>query len=163
MALHGLSLESDEYADLKRNEIRDLRIAIEVLLQCTLNGISKTRAMRQIAEELVQRGANSLESAVQTVKSAWRSYKPGCHFAAAEMLVAQSEGATIQPNMNQSAIDSVSLAEMLRASGERTVPTHGHVPILDPACTWKVPNFFPLSPVDIVHTKDEILFQSPAR
>ena len=161
IALHGHSLGQDEVADLKPNDNRDLRIAIEVLLQCTLKGFSKAQASAQIARELVEQGgANSLESAEWTIKRAWRKYNPGCHFAAAELLVGQSECGQTRIDQNQSAINSVSLAEKLRDSGENTVPTHGSVPILDPAKTWKVPNAFPLSAINIVDCDGEIQFNT---
>ena len=79
--------------------------------------------------------------------------------AAAELLTGRSEHTSL--DMNQSAIDSVSLAEKLRTRGESTVPTHGSSPILNPMKTWKVPEFFPLAAIDVVDCDGEILFQRP--
>ncbi len=148
-ALHGHSVGQDEVADLKPNEDRDLRIAIEILLRCTLEDSSKAQAFAQIAKDLLAKGgANSAESAEWTVKRAWRKYNPGCHFAAAELMVGRSERGKSGVDVNQSAIYSVSVAEKLRTIGESTVPAHGSVPILNPAKTWKVPELFPLSAIE---------------
>ena len=162
MALHGHCQGQDEVADLKANESRDLRIAIEVLLHCTTEGFSKAQVFKRIALDLVKRGrSNSVESAESIVKRAWSKYNAGCHFAAAELLVARTKCDKTPPEMVQYVIDVISLAEKLRAIGEETVPPHGTVPILDPKKTWRVPHFFPLSTINIVDCGDRIVFQAP--
>jgi hypothetical protein len=87
---------------------------------------------------------------MEMVRRAWRQYNSGCHFLAAEMLVAQEERTQILFDPNQSAIDSISLAEELRTIGESTVPIHGSFPILNSSATWKVPSVLQLARIEVI-------------
>jgi hypothetical protein len=154
MALHGYSLAQDDICDLKPNQDRDLNFAVEILLRCTLEGLSKASAITEIAEALVAaKVANSLHSAITTVKRAWRRYQSACHFVAAEVLLGESELGNIE-DQNLFAIMAISLAEELRRSGEIKVPSHGTIPVLNADITWKVPDAFPLVPVNLTGWRD---------
>lgn len=154
-ALHGLSQTKDEIGDLKHNENRDLKFAANILVDCTLGGMSKAGAINKIASKLMaDSGANSANSAETTVKRAWRKYNTGCHYVAAWAMLYH------EPR-NESALKNdfltftvISFAEHLRELGEATIPKNGSVPILDANKTWKVPEWFPRTEISVLEWND---------
>ena len=154
-AMHGLSLTPDRIRDLKSNEDRDLKIAARLLIDCTLGGLSKAKAINRFATKLVaEKGANSLHGAEMTVKRAWRKYFPACHYMAAWSLTQAAEVEKTQGALEFRAFTTISLAETLRKMAETKIPTHGSTPILDAKRTWKVPDWFPLSTISAIDWND---------
>jgi hypothetical protein len=151
-ALHAHSRTDDEDKGLKANDNRDLKFAARLLISCTLGGVSKAKSIKQIANELVaKKSANSLYSAETTVKRAWRRYRAGCHFLAAQLILDASAFEQTPAGLEFATITTISLAEKLRTIGEATKPVINGVTVLDAAEMWKVPDWFPLSTIKIVN------------
>jgi hypothetical protein len=153
-ALDGLAKAETGLPRLKRNDNRDLMLAVNILVHCTLEGLSKAKSTRKLAEQLVaERNANSISSATATVKRAWRKYNTACHFVAAWILVEQSRPDESAAEATSESFLALSIAEHLRRLGETTVPKNGRDPVLDASETWKMPEWFPRQQVELIAWK----------
>jgi hypothetical protein len=146
--LFDFAKTQDEIGDLKTNKNRDLQHAARILILCTQDKISKAKARASVADECMSTGrGNSTGSAEKALKQAWREYSPGCHLAAASLMLASRKD---EADKRSAFLEIISLAEHLRVEGEGFIPTHGSLSILDPRKTWKVPASYPLLRVSVV-------------
>lgn len=153
-AQHHFARTKNEIGNSKENESRDLNFTAHVLLLCVLERMSKREAISTISKKIhSDGGAISTNSAEATVRRAWKKYFPGCHFAAAFLLL-NSRLNKDSGDEGLQMIEGISLGEKLRKIGEGTVPFHGTIPILNAAKTWKVPEWYPLLKIGELNWKD---------
>jgi hypothetical protein len=154
-ARHHLAQTPDDIRDLKRNEDRDLQFAAQVLIDCTLGGYSKRKAVGDLAKKLhSQDEANSVPAAEVKIKRAWRKYDRGCHYVAAHTLLREADFGSGAQRRDFAIYATIALAEKLRAIAETRVPLRGTVPILPAGKSWKVPEWFPRPEVEVVDWRD---------
>ena len=144
-ALHGLTHTEDGLIGFKANKNRDLKFAANVLILCALEHMSKAKAISKLATIFLAEGkSNSLHSAETTIKRAWRSYYPACHFIAGFAMLTGGQPNETAETEPLDIKRSIAIGERLRECGETTIPPHGTRPILDASQTWSVPTTYSL-------------------